>query len=38
MTKTGKALSSDAQKFFDFALSAEAAEYIITAGAVPANG
>ena len=38
VTKTGKPLSSAAQKFFDFALSAEAAEYIITAGAVPANG
>ena len=38
VTKTDKALSSAAQKFFDFALSAEAAEYIITAGAVPANG
>ena len=38
VTKEGKALSDTAQKFFDFALSAEAAQYITSAGAVPVNG
>ena len=38
VTKTGEKLSDNAQKFFDFALSAEAAQYITTAGAVPVNG
>ena len=38
VTKTGAKLSENAQKFFDFALSAEAAQYITTAGAVPVNG
>ena len=38
VTKTGEKLSANAQKFFDFALSAEAAQYITTAGAVPVNG
>ena len=38
VTKTGEKLSDNAQKFFDFALSAEAARYITTAGAVPVNG
>ena len=38
MTKTGAKLSENAQKFFDFALSAEAAQYITSAGAVPVNG
>ena len=38
VTKTGETLSDNAQKFFDFALSAEAAQYITTAGAVPVNG
>ena len=38
VTKTGEALSANAQKFFDFALSAEAAQYITSAGAVPVNG
>ena len=38
VTKTGETLSANAQKFFDFALSAEAAQYITTAGAVPVNG
>ena len=37
-TKTGETLSDNAQKFFDFALSAEAAQYITSAGAVPVNG
>ena len=38
VTKEGAALSETAQKFFDFALSAEAAQYITSAGAVPVNG
>lgn len=38
VTKTGEPLSANAQKFFDFALSAEAAQYITSAGAVPVNG
>ena len=38
VTKTGAKLSENAQKFFDFALSAEAAQYITSAGAVPVNG
>ena len=38
VTKTGEKLSDNAQKFFDFALSAEAAQYITSAGAVPVNG
>ena len=38
VTKTGETLSENAQKFFDFALSAEAAQYITSAGAVPVNG
>ena len=38
VTKTGEKLSDNAQKFFDFALSADAAQYITTAGAVPVNG
>ena len=38
VTKTGETLSANAQKFFDFALSAEATQYITTAGAVPVNG
>ena len=38
VTKTGETLSANAQKFFDFALSAEAAHYITSAGAVPVNG
>ena len=38
VTKTGETLSANAQKFFDFALSAEAAPYITSAGAVPVNG
>ena len=38
VTRTGEKLSDNAQKFFDFALSAEAAQYITTAGAVPVNG
>ncbi len=38
VTKTGGALSEAAQKFFDFATSAEAAEIIATAGAVAAVG
>ena len=37
VTRTGQTLSASAQKFFDFALSAEAAPYIQTAGAVPMN-
>lgn len=37
VTRTGQTLSPSAQKFFDFALSAEAAPYIQTAGAVPMN-
>ena len=36
VTKEGKALSAEAQKFFDYAVSKEAAEIIIKAGAVPA--
>ena len=35
VTKEGKALSETAQKFFDYALSAEAADIIRGAGAVP---
>ena len=38
VTKIGAKLSENAQKFFDFALSAEAAQYITSAGAVPVNG
>ena len=38
VTKKDTKLSDAAQKFFDFALSAEAAQYITTAGAVPVNG
>ena len=38
VTKTGAKRSENAQKFFDFALSAEAAQYITSAGAVPVNG
>ena len=38
VTKTGETLSENAQKFFDFALSAEAAQYITSAGAVPVTG
>lgn len=38
VTKTGETLSASAQKFFDFALSAEAAQYITSAGTVPVNG
>ena len=38
VTKTGETLSANAQKFFDFALSTEAAQYITSAGAVPVNG
>ena len=38
VTKTGETLSANAQKFFDFALSAEAAQYITSARAVPVNG
>ena len=38
VTKTGETLSENAQKFFDLALSAEAAQYITSAGAVPVNG
>ena len=38
VTKTGETLSANARKFFDFALSAEAAQYITSAGAVPVNG
>ena len=38
VTKTGETLSANAQKFFDFALSADAAPYITSAGAVPVNG
>ena len=38
VTKTGETLSANARKFFDFALSAEATQYITTAGAVPVNG
>lgn len=37
VTKEGKALSADAQAFFDFALSADARELIVSAGVVPAN-
>ena len=38
VTKTGETLCANAQKFFDFALSAEATQYITSAGAVPVNG
>ena len=37
VTKEGTALSATAQKFFDFALSADAADIISAAGAVAAN-
>ena len=37
VTRTGEALSEAAQKFFDYALSADAGEIIAAAGAVPAN-
>ena len=37
VTKADTELSESAQKFFDFALSPEAEEIIIAAGAVPAN-
>lgn len=37
VTKSGMELSEAAQKFFDFALSEEAREYITSAGVVPAN-
>lgn len=37
VTKADSELSESAQKFFDFALSPEAEEIIIAAGAVPAN-
>ena len=37
VTRTGEALSDAAQKFFDYALSADAGEIIAAAGAVPAN-
>ena len=36
VTRTGKALSETAQKFYDFATSADAADIISAAGAVPA--
>ena len=36
VTRTGEALSDTAQKFFDFATSADAADIISAAGAVPA--
>ena len=35
VTKVGTALSETAQKFFDFAISADAASIISAAGAVP---
>ena len=35
VTRTGEELSESAQKFFDFATSAAADEYILSAGAVP---
>lgn len=38
ITKSGKALSDAAQKFFDYATSKEAAQLIAKAGAVAANG
>ena len=38
VTKTGTTLSEEAQKFFDFATSKEAAPLIAEAGAVAANG
>ena len=38
VTKTGTALSKEAQKFFDYATSKEAAPLIAQAGAVAANG
>lgn len=37
VTKDGQALSAAAQKFYDYATSAEAAEVITGAGVVPAN-
>ena len=37
VTQTGKALSDAAQKFFDYALSAEARDTISAAGVVAAN-
>lgn len=37
VTKTDTPLSNAAQKFFDFAIAPDAAEYISGAGAVPAN-
>lgn len=37
VTKTGAALSDAAQAFFDFAMSDQAEELILNAGAVPAN-
>lgn len=37
VTKKDKELSESAKKFYDFALSDEAEEYIIMAGVVPAN-
>lgn len=37
VTKNGTALSDAAQKFYDFALSEKAREYITSAGVVPAN-
>ncbi len=37
VTKDGMALSETAQKFFDFVTSADASEYISSAGAVPVN-
>ena len=36
-TRSGEALSDAAQKFFDYALSSEAAPIITGAGAVPLN-
>ena len=38
VTKTGTALSEEAQRFFDYAMSKEAAPLIAQAGAVAANG
>ena len=37
VTKEGTALSKDAQAFFEFALSPDAREWIVSAGVVPAN-
>lgn len=37
VTKTGKSLSENAQKFFDYAISGDAGEIILSAGVVPAN-